>query len=45
MLEVMLAQSFEHFELAFETDGTSSEMLSHGNDGKGCSNGGINTNA
>ena len=45
VLEVMLAKSFEHFELAFEMAGTSSEMLSHGNDGKGCSNGGINTNA
>eukprot|EP00964_Phaeocystis_antarctica_P025223 scaffold14156_cov56-Phaeocystis_antarctica.AAC.3 len=42
MLEVMLAQSFEHFELAFETAGSSSEMLSRA---KGWSHGGNNTNA
>ena len=43
--EVILAQSFEHFELAFEMAGTSSDMLSHGYNGQGCSNGGSNTNA
>ncbi len=45
VLEVMLAQSFEHFELALETAGTSSDIISHGSHGKGCSNGGSNTNA
>ena len=29
----MLDQSFEHFELAFEMAGTSSDMLNHGYNG------------